>query len=386
MKEDVKMVDETQNGVKVQTYNIGDIVTGTVSKVEEKHVLVDFGYKHDGILPIGEISNVHIEKAGDVISTGDQVTLKVTKVTDDEIILSKKAVDNEKAWEILEQRLSTGEQFEVTVADVVKGGLVADVGARAFIPASQVEVTFVEDFTDYKGKTLRVKVIELDQEKNKVILSQRAVLEEEATKEKQDVLGTLRTGEIIEGTVRRLTNFGAFVDIGGVDGLVHISELAWNRVETPSDVVSEGEKVKVKILKVDSENGKISLSIKEAGESPWKKAVSEIKIGDTVKGVVRRLVSFGAFVEITPGVEGLVHISQIANRHISSPGEVLKEGQEVEAKVLDVNQQDQKISLSIRELIEDEHQSYTKDYVAQETTGMGITLGDVIGDKLRKLK
>jgi small subunit ribosomal protein S1 len=380
------MTDEIQNDVEVKTYSIGDIVKATVTKVEEKHALVDFGYKIDGILPIGEISNVHIEKAADAISTGDEVELKVIKVNEEEIVLSKRAVENEGALEGLEQKLASGEVFEVTVADVVKGGLVVDVGLRAFIPASLVERHFVEDFSDYKGKTLRVKVIELDKEKNKVILSQKAVLDDEANQAKQDRMGAIKVGQEIEGTVQRLTAFGAFVDIGGIDGLVHISELAWHRVESPSEVVNEGDKVKVKVLKVDSDSERVSLSIKATEPSPWDKAASEIQIGDVVKGTVRRLVAFGAFVEIVPGVEGLVHISQIAHRHIASPGEVLKEGQEVEAKVLDVNTKDQRISLSIRELLEDEEANFAKQYVQQEQSGMGVTLGDMIGDKLKKLK
>lgn len=381
------MVDETQNEVEVKSYSVGDLIEGTVTKVEDKHVLIDFGYKHDAILPIGEISNVHIEKAGDAVAVGDSITAKVTKVTDEEIVVSKKAVDNEKAWDVLEQKLSTGEVFEITVADVVKGGLVADVGVRAFIPASLVERTYVEDFTDYKGRSLRVKVIELDKEKNKVILSQKAVLDEEFNQSKKDSLNKIEVGQTLEGTVQRLTSFGAFVDIGGgIDGLIHISELAWHRVESPSEVVKEGDSVKVKVLKVDTETERVSLSLKETEESPWDKAIAQIKVGDVVKGTVRRLVSFGAFVEIQPGVEGLVHISQIANRHIGTPGEVLKEGQEVEAKVLDITPQEQRISLSIRELLEEEEQAYTNDYVPQETTGMGVTLGDMIGDKLKKLK
>lgn len=387
LKEEIKMTEEIQNDeVEVRTYSIGDIVKATVTKVEEKHALVDFGYKIDGILPIGEISNVHIEKAADAISTGDEIELKVIKVNEEEIVFSKRAVENEGALDGLEQKLASGEVFEVTVADVVKGGLVVDVGVRAFIPASLVERHFVEDFSDYKGKTLRVKVAELDREKNKVILSQKAVLDDEVSQEKQDRMSAIKVGQELEGTVQRLTSFGAFVDIGGIDGLVHISELAWHRVETPSEVVNEGDKVKVKVLKVDADTERVSLSIKATEESPWDKAASEIKIGDVVKGTVRRLVAFGAFVEIVPGVEGLVHISQIAHRHIASPGEVLKEGQEIEAKVLDVNVKDQRISLSIRELLDDEEAKFAKQYVQQEQSGMGVTLGDMIGDQLKKLK
>lgn len=380
------MAEEMNNEVEVQSYNVGDVVKATVTKVEDKHALVDFGYKIDGILPIGELSNVHIEKVSDVIAEGQEVELKVIKVNEEDIVLSKKAIDNEKAYTELEEKLASGEVFEVTIADVVKGGLVADVGVRAFIPASLVARHFVEDFSDYKGQTIRVKVAELDREKNKVILSAKAVLDEEYEAEKKNRLAQINAGDVIEGTVQRLTSFGVFVDIGGVDGLVHISELSWNRVETPSEVVSEGDKVQVKVLKVDPETEKISLSIKATQESPWDKAIAEINAGDVVTGTVKRLVSFGAFVEIAPGVEGLVHISQIANRHIGTPGEVLKEEQEVQAKVLDVDPAEKRISLSIRALLDDEVSQYVEDYKQEEQSGMGITLGDMIGDQLKKLK
>jgi len=275
----------------------------------------------------------------------------------------------------------------------VKGGLVVDVGLRGFIPASMVERHFVEDFSDYKGRTLTLKVVEMDREKNKVILSHKAVLEDELKKQKSSLLESLQPGQVLDGTVQRLTDFGVFVDIGGIDGLVHVSELAWNRVEKPSDVVKEGDKVQVKVLKVDKENERISLSIKETLPGPWEKAAEQFKSGDVVTGVVKRLVSFGAFVEIAPGIEGLVHISQIANRHVATPGEVLKEGQEVQVKILDVNPTEQRVSLSIRALEEEkaekaerasrrEHQAFQQE----NNQGLNVTLGDLFGDLKDKLK
>ncbi|GGK18877.1 30S ribosomal protein S1 [Caldalkalibacillus thermarum] len=380
------MVEEIQNNVEVQQYETGDRVKGTVTKVKEKYALIDIGYKIDAILPIGEISNVHIDKVGDALKEGDELEVVITKLTEDEVVVSKRRVENDKAWAELEEKFRSGEVFEVTVAEIVKGGLVVDVGLRGFIPASQVERHFVEDFSDYVGKTLRVKVVELDREKNKVILSHRAVLEEEEAKAKESRLRELEIGEELEGTVSRLTSFGAFVDIGGIEGLVHISELAWHRVETPEEVIKEGDKVKVKVLKVDPEQQKVSLSIKATQPSPWQKAADEIKAGDTVKGVVKRLVSFGAFVEVMPGVEGLVHISQIANRRIGSPSEVLKEGQQIEAKVLDVDPQEERISLSIRALQEDKRSEEVQAYTEKQVQSSGVTLGELIGDQLKKLK
>lgn len=380
------MVEEMKNDVEVKQYETGDRISGKVSSVREKHALIDFGYKIDAILPIGEISNVHIDKVADVLKEGDEVEAVIIKINEEEVVVSKKRVDNEKAWIELKQKMEQGETFEVTVAEVVKGGLVADVGLRGFIPASQVERHFVEDFSDYVGRTLRVKVIELDEEKNKVILSHRAVLEEEEAKARKERIAALQVGDVIEGTVSRITNFGAFVDIGGVDGLVHISEMAWYRVESPHDVVKEGDQVKVKVLKVDPEQEKVSLSIKAAQPSPWENAAQEIKPGDTVKGIVKRLAPFGAFVEVRPGVEGLVHISQIANRRIGTPQEVLEEGQEVEAKVLDINPDEERMSLSIRELLEDERAEAVQTYTEKQNISSGITLGDLVGDQLRKLK
>ncbi|MCR8964459.1 30S ribosomal protein S1 [Brevibacillus sp. 7WMA2] len=393
------MVDGTDNNVSltdVQTLSVGDIVKAKVTKVEEKQVLVDVGYKYDGLIPISELSGLHVEKTSDIVSEGDEFTVKVTKLNEEkeELVVSKKAVDAQIAWEELAKKQQNNETIEAEVKDVVKGGLVVDVGLRGFIPASMVERHFVEDFSDYKGRTLTLKVMELDQEKNKVILSHKAVLEEEAKASKGKVLDRIEAGNILEGTVQRLTDFGVFVDIGGVDGLVHVSELAWEHVEKPADVVKEGDKVKVKVLKVDKENERISLSMKEAQPGPYHDIAEKFKKGDVVTGTVKRLTGFGAFVEIAPHVEGLVHISQIANRRVKSPSEVLKEGQEVNVKVLEINPAEQRVSLSIRAVEEDrdeeaervsrkELQQYTQDNNQQ---GMGVTLGDLFGDLRDKLK
>ncbi|OIJ15871.1 30S ribosomal protein S1 [Anaerobacillus arseniciselenatis] len=382
------MSEEMMNEMaEVKTFTEGDIVSGKVTKVEDKSAFVNVGYKVDGVIPISELSSLHIEKASEAVAEGDELELKVIKVTDEEIVLSKRAVQAEKAWEDLEQKFESAEVFEAEVADVVKGGLVVDLGVRGFIPASLVERHFVEDFSDYKGKKLRLKVVELDKENKKLILSQRAVLDQEVESQKQQALEDLDAGQIVEGTVQRLADFGAFVDIGGVDGLVHISQMAHHRVESPSDILKEGDKVKVKILSVDVENARISLSIKDTLPGPWEHVAEEIKVGDVIEGEVKRLVSFGAFVEVAQGVEGLVHISQIANRHIATPSEVLKEGEKVKAKVLDINIQEKRISLSIRELVEaaEKAEIPTKNYEREEDSS-GFSLGDMIGDQLKKYK
>lgn len=294
-------------------------------------------------------------------------------------------MDAEAAWEDLEQKYENDEIFETVVKEVVKGGLVVDVGLRGFIPASLVETHFVEDFSDYKDKPLTVKIADLDREQNRIILSHRAVVEAEANARKNELLQSLKEGQVLEGTVQRITSFGAFVDIGGVDGLVHISQLAHEHVAKASDVVSEGDKIQVEILSVDRDNERISLSHKNTLPGPWSDIEKRVTAGSTIEGTVKRLVNFGAFVEILPGVEGLVHISQIANRHIGTPQEVLEVGQQVKVKVLDVNEAEERISLSIKELEQEqeqkEYQQYEKD---DEQTG--FQLGDFIGDQLDKFK
>ncbi|MFD2332163.1 30S ribosomal protein S1 [Cohnella sp. GCM10020058] len=375
----------------------GDTVKGTIVKIEDNQAYVSLGYKYDGVIPLRELSNVNLENASDAVQIGQEVEAKVVSINDEKasLVLSKRQIDGAKAWDELQSKFDNGEAFEVTVSDVVKGGLVADVGVRGFIPASMVARTFVEDFSDYKGRTLRVKVKEIDRENNKVILSAKEVLEAEYEAQKQTVMESLQPGQVLEGTVQRLTPFGAFVDIGGVDGLVHVSEIAWNHVAHPADVVSEGQKVNVKVLSVDTSIGKIKLSIKAAQPGPWESVNGQFNTGDVVTGVVKRLVTFGAFVEIAPGVEGLVHISQIAHRHVATPHEVLKEGQEVQAKILDFNPAEKRVSLSIKETEEApaqperaprEPRGRREESNIPAPESMSFTLAEKFGDKLSKFK
>ncbi|MFC6332301.1 30S ribosomal protein S1 [Paenibacillus septentrionalis] len=377
----------------------GDTVKGTIVKIEDNVAYVSVGYKYDGIIPLRELSSVSVEQASDVVQVGQEVELKVLSINDSKetMTLSKRLVDNEKGWDEIEKHLEQGDVFEVVVADVVKGGLVADVGVRAFIPASMVERHFVEDFSDYKGRTLRVIVKEIDRENNKVILSQKDVLEAEYEKEKAAKLASLQVGQELKATVQRITPFGAFVDLGGVDGLVHVSELAWEHVNNPADVVSVGQEVTVKVLKVEAEKGKISLSIKAAQPGPWEKAASQFNVDDVVQGKVKRITTFGAFVEITPGVEGLVHISQLAHRRVNSPYEVVKEGQEVQVKILEFNPADKRVSLSIKatqeapEKEEVDHEvpdmkEINNPDVSLNGNNMSYSLAERFGDKLSQLK
>ncbi|MET4653358.1 small subunit ribosomal protein S1 [Exiguobacterium sp. PvP048] len=351
------------------------VVTGTVVKIEDKQALIDIGYKTEAILPISEVSSLHLDDIQGALKVGDELQVKVKKITDEEVVVSKREVDALQAWEKVEAKYASGEIFEVVVKDIVKGGLVVDIGVRGFIPASLVERHYVEDFSDYIGRTIAVKVVELDREKNRVILSHKAVVEGELNAKKKETLEHLEVGQVLEGTVQRLTDFGAFVDIGGVDGLVHISEMAHHRVERPSDIVTEGQKVEVKVLGVDRDTEKVKLSIKETQPGPWQQMEGKIEAGDIVKGRVRRIVQFGAFVELAPQVEGLLHISQIANRHIGSPSEVLEEGQEIEAKVLEVHLAEHKISLSTRVL--EQEDSSNDDYSQYTDQNEGFSVADL---------
>lgn len=385
---------ESMDVSQINTIKSGDIIKGNIVKVEDNQAFVDIGYKYDGIIPIRELSSLHLENASEAVAVGDEVECKVVSIDDEKerLVLSKRAIDSEKAWKLLQDKFESQEVIEATVAEVVKGGLVVDLGVRGFIPASMVERHFVEDFSDYKGRQVRLVVKELDIENNKLILSQKDVLEAEYEVKKQEILAGLEVGQTISGTVQRLTPFGVFVDIGGIDGLVHISEIAWSHVEHPSDVVKEGDSVSVKVLKVDAANEKISLSMKAAQPGPWEQVDSKFKVGDIVTGTVKRLVTFGAFVEIAPGVEGLVHISQISHRHIGTPHEVLEEGQEVSAKILDINLAEKRVSLSIKETEEapepeqQEQISVDSENVSLSNQGLSLTLGERFGDKLSKWK
>jgi len=378
-------MSEELNDIVVNNYGVGENVVGQVTKVEEKQVIVAIANsKLDGVIPISELSSLHIEKAGDVVAVGDTLELQVVKVEEEALVLSKRKVDAEKAWDSLEEKFQKGEIFEAEVKDVVKGGLVVDLGVRGFVPASLVEDHYVEDFSDYKGKTIAFKIVELEKDKNRLILSHRAVIEEEKSKQKQNLLDSLEVGQTLTGVVQRITDFGAFVDLGGIDGLVHISQLSHEHISKPSDVVEEGQQVNVKVLSVDRDNDRISLSIKDTLPGPWANIAEKAAVGSVLEGTVKRLVSYGAFVEVFKGVEGLVHISQIAHKHIGTPHEELKEGQVVQVKVLDVNEQEQRLSLSIKELTEKEQDEEEIYELPEESKG--FQLGDMIGDQLRKLK
>ena len=381
----------------------GDKVTGEVLEIEEKQVIVHVnGSKFNGIIPISQLSTHHIDTPSDAVKVGDEIGAYVTKVEYDEenetgaYILSKRQLETEKSYEFLQERLDNNETIEAKVTEVVKGGLVVDVGQRGFVPASLISTDFIEDFSDFEGQVLKLKVEELDPANNRVILSRKAVEELENAEKKDALLSSLNEGDVIDGKVARLTNFGAFIDIGGVDGLVHVSELSHEHVKSPEDVVSIGDDVKVKVKSIDKDSERISLSIKDTLPSPFESIQGEFSEGDVIDGKVIRLAEFGAFVEIKPGVQGLVHISEISHKHIGTPSEVLEPGQEVKVKVLGVDIDNERISLSIKATLpNEESDDHSQESNNEETQSYldsssdeddNPTLGDVFGDKLKDFK
>lgn len=376
----------------------GDKVTGEVQQVEDKQVVVHInGGKYNGIIPISQLSTHHIEKPNEVVKEGDEIEAYVTKIEFDEdndsgaYILSKRQLETEQSYDYLQEKLDNNEVIEAKVTEVVKGGLVVDVGQRGFVPASLISTDFIEDFSDFEGQTIKIKVEELDPENNRVILSRKAVEQAENEVKKASLLDSLNAGDVIEGTVARLTNFGAFVDIGGVDGLVHVSELSHQHVQSPEEVVSVGDKVNVKVKSVEKDTERISLSIKDTLPTPFAQIKGQFHENDVIEGTVVRLANFGAFVEIAPGVQGLVHISEIDHKHIGTPGEVLEPGQQVSVKILGIDEENERVSLSIKATLPNEDvvesdASTTQSYLNNDTDEDNPTLGDVFGDKFKDLK
>ena len=401
--EETQVNDAPDNSEEVQNetetaenspFAVGDTVTGKIFNIEDKFVKVQVDDSdYEGIIPISQLTNKRIEHPNDIIALDDKITATVIKVEDDakNIIISIRKLDEQKAYEDLKQKQDADATLEGTVVEAVKAGLVLDVGVRGFIPASLLSDEYIEDLEQFNGQTLEVKVEDIDQEKNRVILNRKRIVEGEKSIERRAELENLEIGSIIEGEVVRTTTFGAFINIGSVDGLAHISELSYSRVNSVEDAVEIGQKVQVKVLDVNPEQERISLSVKQAGESPFNKFIDAHSTGDVLTGTVKRLVDFGAFVEVEPGVEGLVHISEIAHEHVNVPGDVLKEEQEIEVKIIGLDSDNEKISLSIKALEsaparpkqakrEENTQVYTDD-----NNDDAPTLGDVFGDRFKNL-
>jgi small subunit ribosomal protein S1 len=324
--------------------------------VDRDEVLVDIGYKSEGVIPSKELSIRQDVDPSQIVNIGDQVEALVLQKEDKEgrLILSKKRAQYERAWGRIEEIMASGGTITGPVIEVVKGGLIMDIGLRGFLPASLVDLRRVRDLHPFVGQELEAKIIELDRNRNNVVLSRRAFLEESQSEGRKTFLQSLQKGERRKGTVSSIVNFGAFVDLGGVDGLVHVSELSWKHVDHPSEVVAVGQEVEVEVLDVDLERERVSLSLKATQEDPWKEFERKYRAGEIITGQVTKLVPFGAFVRVAQGIEGLVHISELSNTHVESPESVVNVGDTVQVKVIDVDVSRRRISLSMRQVAEGE--------------------------------
>jgi small subunit ribosomal protein S1 len=334
----------------MKDFNDGDLVAGKVVRIDRDEVLLDIGYKSEGVIPAKELSIRHDADPSEIVKVGDEIEALVLQKEDKEgrLILSKKRAQYERAWGRIEEIMTSGETITGPVIEVVKGGLILDIGLRGFLPASLVELRRVRDLAPYVGQELECKIIELDRNRNNVVLSRRAFLEESQSEGRKKFLESLQKGERRKGTVSSIVNFGAFVDLGGVDGLVHVSELSWRHVEHPSEVVAVGEEVDVEVLDVDMDRERVSLSLKATQADPWKEFESGTKPGRVLDGEVTKIVPFGAFVRVAQGIEGLVHISKLSEEHIETAEEVVQVGQQVRVKVEDVDVSRRRVSLSMR--------------------------------------
>jgi small subunit ribosomal protein S1 len=328
----------------------GEVVTGHVVRIDKDEVLVDIGYKSEGVIPANELSIRKAVDPSEEVHLGEEVdAIVMTKEDQDgRLIMSKKRARFEKAWRRIETAAESGEPVEGTVIEVVKGGLIIDLGVRGFLPASLVDIRRVPNLDEYMGTKIETKVIELNRSRNNVVLSRRAVLEEERKEVRQQILDRLQPGLVVEGQISNIVDFGAFVDLDGIDGLIHISELSWSHVNHPSEILNIGDTVKVKVLDIDRDRQRISLGLKQTQEDPWQRIVDTYNVGDELAGKVTKVVTFGAFVEILDGVEGLVHISELAAHHVESPREIVHPGDEIRVKILEIDSERRRLSLSAK--------------------------------------
>jgi small subunit ribosomal protein S1 len=370
------------------SFEEGDVVKGRVVRIDKDEVLVDIGYKSEGVIPSHELSIRKSVNPADEVELGEEVDALVLTKEDAEgrLVLSKKRARFEKAWRRIEAAAESGEPVEGNVIEVVKGGLILDLGVRGFLPASLVDIRRVHNLDEFMGQTLECKVIELNRSRNNVVLSRRAVLEEERKEVREQILGRLEAGQVVEGKISNIVDFGAFVDLDGIDGLIHISELSWSHVNHPSEVVAIGDTVRIKVLDIDRDRQRISLGLKQTQEDPWQRVISAHRPGDVLEGAVTKVVAFGAFVEILPGVEGLVHISELADHHVESPSEVVEPGTTLNVKILEIDEERRRLSLSIKQVAEGkmamgdlgeqiQDAAAAEGSVAEETSGEGSVEG-----------
>ncbi len=332
------------------SFDEGDVVKGKVVRIDKDEVLVDIGYKSEGVIPSTELSIRKSVDPADEVELAEEIDALVLTKEDAEgrLVLSKKRARFEKAWRRIEAAAESGEPVEGSVIEVVKGGLILDLGVRGFLPASLVDIRRVHNLDEFLGQTLECKVIELNRSRNNVVLSRRAVLEEERKEVREQILDRLEAGQVVEGKISNIVDFGAFVDLEGIDGLIHISELSWSHVNHPSEVVAIGDTVRIKVLDIDRDRQRISLGLKQTQEDPWQRVISTHRSGDVLEGTVTKVVAFGAFVEILPGVEGLVHISELADHHVENPSEVVEPNSTLNVKILEIDEERRRLSLSIK--------------------------------------
>ena len=332
------------------TFNEGEVVSGRVVQIDKDEVLVDVGFKSEGVIPSAELSIRKNIDPGEEVELGEEIDVLVLTKEDQEgrLIVSKKRARFEKAWRRIEAAAETGEAVEGTVIEVVKGGLIIDLGIRGFLPASLVDIRRVAELDEFLHTKIICKVIEINRQRNNVVLSRRAVLEEARKGQRQEILDQLQPGLVVEGQISNIVDFGAFVDLNGIDGLIHISEISWSHVNHPNEVLEIGQTVQVKVLEIDRDRQRISLGLKQTQDDPWQRVVDTYNIGDDLEGTVTKVVTFGAFVEILDGVEGLVHISELAAHHVENPREVVQPGDEIKVKVLEVDDERRRLSLSVK--------------------------------------
>ncbi|GJM55106.1 30S ribosomal protein S1 [Coriobacteriaceae bacterium] len=345
--------DEEMNNLidgTITDFDEGDLVTGTVVKIERDEVLLDIGFKSEGVIPVRELSIRKDANPEDIVAMGETIEALVLQKEDKDgrLILSKKRAEYERAWNRVEEDFNNGQNVEGEVIEVVKGGLILDIGLRGFLPASLVDLRRVKDLNAYLGTRIEARVIEMDRNRNNVVLSRRVVLEEARKAERSEILSKLQAGMRLKGVVSSIVDFGAFVDLGGIDGLIHISELSWNHVNHPSEVVKVGQEVEVQVLDVDLNRERISLGLKQTTEDPWRTLVKKYPVGAIVEGRVTKLVPFGAFVDLGDGIEGLVHISEMARQHVDTPSQVTNVNETVQVKVMEIDLDRRRISLSMK--------------------------------------
>ncbi len=398
IKEAIEAMDNLNNNEMMEAIessftriNRGDIVKGEIIFVTDNEIMVNIHYKSDGIISRNELGIDPEEKLEDFYKPGDEIEVFILNIDDGEgnVVLSVKRVEEVKNWEELETNYNEGELLEAKVLRVVKGGLIAEVkGINGFIPASHVSANFVSDLDKFVGETFKVKIIDFDQQKRRIILSRKEVEREEILKKQEEVWSNLEVGKLVTGIIQRLTDFGAFVDLGGVDGLIHISDLSWHRVKHPSEVVKPNEKVEVEVLSFDKEKNRISLGLKQTIEEPWTLFTNSVNEGDVVEGKVVNILDFGAFIRLEQGVDGLLHVSQISKEHIEKPSDVLNMGDQVTVKVIGINPEDKRVSLSIREIgndnVEEEKEIEEKPEAVSEEVKEeeeDITIGDILNNK-----